>query len=116
MDILWIENHHRFSQIAAAQFLAAHSLTIVPTLVAARHALSANRFDVVLVDYDLDDGKGTDIVAEIKRQSDPPMIIATSSHANGNQKLVAAGAEAICSKLEFSNIENVLRRVCKQHA
>lgn len=115
MNILWVENHQRFSQIAVSRFLPDHRVTVVPSLAAARQILATEQFNIVLVDYDLDDGKGADLVAEIKSQSNPPVVIATSSNADGNEKLVGAGADAVCSKMEFSNIENVLRRVCEKH-
>ena len=111
MNILWVENHQRFSQIAVRSFLAAHIVTVVPSLAAARQALSSGHFDIVMLDYDLDDGKGIELVAEIKTQSNKPLLIATSSHAMENQKLVDAGADAVCSKMDFANIEQVIRRL-----
>jgi hypothetical protein len=52
-------------------------------------------------------------MTEIKSQSNPPVVIATSSHADGNQKLVGAGADAVCGKRQFANIEDVIWRACK---
>ena len=67
MNILWVENRPRFERIAEKQFLPAYSVTVVPGLAVARQALSTGRFSVVLLDYDLDDGSGNDLVPEIKR-------------------------------------------------
>ena len=111
MNILWIENHDRFAKIAIKTFLAGHVVTVVPSLAAARVALAPAPFDIVMVDYDLDDGKGDAIVAEISALRPRPAIIATSSHAFGNQSLVEVGADAICGKTEFSNIGNVIDRL-----
>ena len=116
MNILWVENHQRFSQIAVKSFLAAHNVTVVPSLAAARQVLSTQQFGVVLLDYDLDDGKGADLVAEVKGQTNSPAVIATSSHADGNQRLVNAGADAVCSKMEFVNIERVIGQTCEREA
>lgn len=108
LNILWVENHQRFSQIAVKNFLTAHIVTIVPTVVMARKCLSEGQFDLVLLDYDLDDGKGIELVREIIGGSPHPKLIATSAHATGNQALLNAGADAVCSKMEFANIEQVI--------
>lgn len=108
LNILWVENHQRFSQIAVKNFLNSHVVTIAPSVVMARKCLSEGQFDLVLLDYDLDDGKGTELVSEIKGRAPRPKLIATSSHATGNQALLAAGADTICSKMEFANIEQVI--------
>jgi DNA-binding NarL/FixJ family response regulator len=111
--LLWIENHPVFARIAARQFLAAHELTVVPSLAAARLALAAAAFDAVLLDQDLDDGKGASLVAFIHALPARPVVIATSSHEAGNQALLAAGADAVCPKLRFSEIESVLLRAVR---
>ena len=108
MNILWIENHQRFSQMAVKSFLGAHDVTVVPSLAAARLHLSETSFDLVMVDYDLDDGKGTEIVGEIVGRPSRPPLIAASSHLFGNQALIDSGADVVCSKMDFANIEQVI--------
>jgi hypothetical protein len=56
VQILFIENHVVFAATVVMKFLGQHSVTVVPSLQAAREALRAGAFDVMLVDYDLDDG------------------------------------------------------------
>jgi CheY-like chemotaxis protein len=108
MRLLWVENHTGFVRVAGRQFLAAHELTVVPSLAAARDALAAGTFDAVLLDYDLDDGKGAELVALIRQLPTPPVVIAVSSHEDGNAALLAAGADAACPKARFAAIESVL--------
>lgn len=108
MNILWVENHDRFSRLAVKTFLCKHKVTVVPSLMSARQALAAEIFDLVLLDYDLDDGKGAELVAEVKALPHRPGLIATSSHAFGNQSLRKAGADAVCGKTEFTNIGQVI--------
>ncbi len=108
MDILWVENHQGFSQIAIKNFLTAHKVTVVPSLAAARVCLTETEYDLVMLDYDLDDGKGTELVQEVVSSPTRPMLIATSSHLTGNQALLDAGAGAICSKMNFAGIEQVI--------
>jgi CheY-like chemotaxis protein len=108
MRLLWVENHASFVRVAGRQFLAAHELTVVPSLAAAREALARGVFDAVLLDYDLDDGKGADLLALIRQLPTVPAVVATSSHEDGNAALLAAGANAVCAKARFATIESVL--------
>jgi CheY-like chemotaxis protein len=52
MKVLYVENHARFAEVTAAQFLATHEVTVVPSLAEARHTLKENTFDVVLTASD----------------------------------------------------------------
>jgi DNA-binding NarL/FixJ family response regulator len=108
MKLLWVENHPQFARFARP-FLAGYSLTVVPSLAAARAALGKSHFDVVLVDFDLDDGKGTVLVRELAASVGRPRIVGTSSHADGNAALLDAGADAFCGKLEFARIPGLLQ-------
>jgi len=108
MKILWVENHQAFTRMAVKQFLFTHAVKIVPSLVAARLAILSEDFDAVIMDYDLDDGKGAELVAELRGRGNKIKIIAASSHEKGNALLVAAGADAVCSKMKFESIAQVL--------
>jgi len=112
MELLWVENHPHFTRFALP-FLAGYSVTVVPSLAAARAALGQTRFDVVLVDFDLDDGKGAELVQELAGGVGRPLIVATSSHADGNAALLRAGADAVCGKLEFARIPALLQSLTK---
>ena len=108
MKILYLENHAIFAQQVIQQFLADHQVTVAPSLTAARAALSNNKFDLVLSDFDLDDGKGDTFVRECRALRPELPIIAVSSHDAGNAALMTAGASAICSKMEFNRIQQVI--------
>ena len=56
MKIHYLENHAIFALQATSQFLRSHGVTVVPSLAAGRQALASENFDLVLCDYDLDDG------------------------------------------------------------
>jgi DNA-binding response OmpR family regulator len=109
--LLWIENHANFVHVAGRQFLAAHDLTVVPSLALAREVLAARTFDAVLLDYDLDDGKGASLIEFIRQLPTVPVVVATSAHEDGNGLLLAAGADAVCPKGKFAEIGTVLARV-----
>jgi CheY-like chemotaxis protein len=110
VNILYLENHAVFAEQVTRQFLGAHRVTVVPSLAAARSSLASGSFDLVLSDYDLDDGKGEEFVRECRTTHPRLPIIAVSSHEAGNAALVAAGASAVCSKMEFDGIQKVIRR------
>jgi DNA-binding NarL/FixJ family response regulator len=109
--LLWVENHAVFARIAGRQFLAAHELTIVPSVAAAKVALVSQPFDAILVDFDLDDGKGTEVVELVRQLPNRLAVVAVSAHEDGNAALLAAGADAACLKTRFSEIEVILRSV-----
>ena len=111
MRVLWVENHAVFVRMAGRQFLADHDLTVTPTVAGAVAALSARAFDAVLVDYDLDDGKGSEVVEFAWQLPVRPAVVAVSAHADGNAALLAAGADAACPKTNFAGIAVVLRTV-----
>ena len=108
MNILYLENHAVFAEQVTRKFLASHRVTVVPSLSAARSTLASASFDLVLSDYDLDDGKGEELVRECRAAYPRLPIIAVSSHEAGNAALVRAGASAVCSKMEFDRIEHVI--------
>ena len=108
MNILYVENHAIFAEQVSRLFLSGHRVTVVPSLSEARVALGAGCFDVALVDYDLDDGKGDVFVGECRRQYPELPVIGVSAHDAGNAALTRAGAVAICGKMEFSRIGGVI--------
>ena len=108
VHILWIENQQQFVNIALEKFLAAHTVTVFPSLADAKVALASDTFDAVLLDYDLDDGKGTGLFPYLDALPVRPVIIASSSHADGNALLMLSGADAVCSKMDFSQIDAVI--------
>lgn len=116
MKILYLENHATFAQQVIQQFLRSHRVTVVPSLAEARSALAADTFDLVLSDYDLNDGKGETFVRECRIAHPGLTVIAVSSHEAGNAALVAAGASAVCSKMEFDRIEHVIRGLIHERA
>jgi CheY-like chemotaxis protein len=111
MRVLWVENHTQFVRVAGRQFLADHAVTVAPSLTDARAALAGGSFEVVLIDFDLDDGKGEELVRELRPMPGRPFVVAASSHEVGNQALVAAGADAVCGKLQFAHVGEVLRQL-----
>lgn len=109
MKILFLENHATFARTVVRQFLSQHTVTVVPSLAAAREALAREVFDAILADYDVDDGKGDALVRECRAKSPILPIIAVSSHEKGNTALLVAGASAVCDKMNFGRIGDVLQ-------
>ena len=113
MKILFVDNHPEFTAVVANAFLAAHELVIVPTIAAARAAAEATDFEAVLVDYDLDDGKGDELVRWARVAKPQLPLVAVSARAEGNDALVAAGAHHVCAKIDFARIDVVLAAIAE---
>src|SRR5881394_1725668 len=111
MNILFVENHAVFAATVIRQFLSQHSVTVMASLSAARQTLADAAFDLLLVDYDLDEGKGDELVKELRASSSAVKVVGVSSHDEGNTALLQAGAVAVCSKTEFDRIQSVIDRV-----
>ena len=108
MKILYVENHAIFAEQVCREFLSAYDVTVVASLAAARQALAAEKYELLIVDYDLDDGKGDELVLSCHVTRPALKIIAASSHEAGNSALLKAGASAISGKMEFDRIQSVI--------
>lgn len=108
MRILFVESHDVFAATVVGEFLADHHVTVVPSVGAAEAAFETHAYDAALVDYDLDDEKGDEFVRRLRLTGSRLPIVAVSSHGEGNEALVRAGADAICRKMDFVTISRVL--------
>jgi DNA-binding response OmpR family regulator len=108
MRILLVDNHPEFTVTVVEQFLGAHDVIVVPTIAGAKHQIETAGFDVVLVDFDLDDGKGDELVRWLRGTGSRIAVVAVSARESGNNALVAAGANVVCAKLSFAAIASVL--------
>lgn len=109
MHILWVEDNERMI-VAARRFLAGHEVTVAESLADARHCLATASFELVLLDYDLPDGKGCDLFDAIRAASPTPAVVAASSHAVGNAALMDAGCVVTFRKADFARIQPWLER------
>ena len=108
MKILFVENHPIFAKQVIDCFLSEHEVLVVPSLAQARIKLGEDRYEVVLVDYDLDDGKGAELIREFRAKGSQLRFIGVSAREDGNKALSEAGADAICSKMNFDRINRLL--------
>lgn len=108
LRILYIENHTVFATNVINQFLARHTVTVASSLAEARRSLETGRFNLLLVDYDLDDGKGDTLLKELHASGKAIPVIGVSSHDEGNTALLRAGAVAVCNKMQFDRIQSVI--------
>jgi DNA-binding NarL/FixJ family response regulator len=107
LRILFVENHQLFAKTVIEQFLSAHEVVVVAS-VGAANAIDLHTFDVVLVDYDLPDGKGTEVVRAFRARHFAGRIVAVSSKDEGNAELERAGADVACAKRDFGQIPRLL--------
>lgn len=102
-----VENHGLFAVTVVEQFLSEHDVELRRMVWTAINTYPHD-FDAILVDYDLGDGKGDRVVRWARGRGYTGKIIAISARAEGNEALVAAGADAICNKLDFASITDFL--------
>ncbi len=107
MKILYVENHQAFIDAVKREFLKDHDIQVVPTVQEAKVGAD-DSFDLVMCDYDLNDGKGNEFVEYFRTIDSAIPIIAVSSHTKGNDAMLKAGANAVCKKIEFKNINKVI--------
>ena len=111
MRPLFVENHRVFADTVIQAFFPNDHVTVVASPRAVWD-LALDAFDAALVDYDLDDGKGDEVVRALEQRRPNLPVIAVSAHEGGNAMLTAAGADAVCAKIELARIREVLARVC----
>ncbi len=97
MRILYVEDNPRDADLVKRSLLGgghpARQVDVVSTLAAARLALvEPLRFDMVLIDLNLPDGNGLEMVAEIRHRSLPLAVVALTSQ--GDEALVLAALKA----------------------
>ncbi|APR78871.1 Hypothetical protein A7982_04218 [Minicystis rosea] len=73
-------------------------------------AVATGQFDAALVDYDLDDGKGDQLIRSIRVAGFNAPIVAVSARDEGNLAMTDAGADAVCPKQSFARIEHAIQR------
>jgi len=113
MKVLYVENNHSFIAAVKREFFRGFEVRVESTIKGAMSAFESENFDLVLCDFDLDDGKGRVVVESIRKIDHEIPIIAVSSHAKGNDELLKAGANLQCPKMEFGRINAVIREVMK---
>lgn len=109
LTLLFVENHPAFARTVIEQFLEDYDVDVLTTIARARAAIDgAAVYDGLLVDYDLDDGKGDELVRFVRLRNPEMPIVGVSAHARGNARLLAAGANTVCAKADFTEIPRVL--------
>ena len=87
--VLVVEDNEAFAWTIRTMFLEHHTVTVVGSVAACSDL--EHPFDVGLVDYDLPDGKGVEVVRTLLRRQPELPLVAISAHATGNAALRAAG-------------------------
>ncbi|MBN1140804.1 MAG: PAS domain S-box protein [Deltaproteobacteria bacterium] len=94
MDILLVEDEHAHVELIRRAFEDcgdAFSLTVANTLKDASWLLTEKQFDLVLFDFLLPDGKGTELLRDGERAFSCPFVLMTS---HGDEKLAVEALKA----------------------
>ena len=111
-----VENHAVFAETVSGEFFPDDDVTVSPSMAGGLARVAEEEtFDAVLVDFDLDDGLGTDLVQRMRAEGYQGLMVAVSAKEEGNKVLVREGADVACNKLEFGSLrgllDSLLRRV-----
>ena len=112
IKIMYIEDHEIFGKQVIQNILSDYDVNQVTSLTQAyaEWELNGASYQIILCDYDLPDGKGSEFIERIRVLGFRLPIVAVSSHERGNQALLKAGADAVCSKFEIpDSLLDVLR-------
>ncbi len=96
--VLLVDDHRAFSGALAALLDADPEIEVVgavPSATAARAAVDKLRPDVALIDVDLGDGNGIDLVADLGRASDRPECVMLTCHDDVDTVVAAARAGVV---------------------
>ncbi len=107
-QLLYIEDNKAFREEVARTFLSEYAIEFATTVSDALEKCSKNRYDALLLDYDLAEGKGSDFLREFDK-SIP--IIAVSAFEENNDILLGMGASVKCAKREMSKIADIVAKV-----
>ena len=111
LKVLWIENHKPFADAVVKEFFSDSEVAVVDTISESIGLLQEMVFSVILLDYDLNDEKGTDLFPLLEQINCSTPVIAVSSHEKGNNELISAGAEGYCSKMKFRHVREIIADV-----
>jgi atypical dual specificity phosphatase len=111
LRILYVEDRAEFAASVISRFLSQHSVTVALSLAEARQALAGGGFDLLLIDYDLDDGKGNALIREMREAGESRPALGISSHDEGCQAMLQAGAAAVFGKRLIDQVQQVIDMV-----
>jgi CheY-like chemotaxis protein len=84
--VLHVDSDHDAALVLAALLVPETQVTHVPTLAAAHELLQKEKFALVVLDPDLPDGDGLDLLAELRReQADARVLMYSARHPEHHQ-------------------------------
>jgi len=108
MTIPYVENHAVFATRVTDCFLRGHQVDVVSSSSLARTYMATTRYDLQLIDYDLDESKGSVLARALQSAGLNSRIIDVSAAEKGNETLLQAGVDAICGKMECDRIHALI--------
>jgi PAS domain S-box-containing protein len=119
-QILLVEDEAAHAELIVRAFEEARgrfAVTVVPSLLEARAAIARCVPDLVVIDFNLPDGKGTEILARDREHAPFPVVVMTS---HGDQELAVETMKAgavdyvVKSVTSFSEMPRVAERAIRE--
>ncbi len=105
--ILHVEDDADLANLVRVLLGGRAELTVAPTIEAARHALAAGRFDLVLLDLSLPDGRGEELLSEVGAT---PVVIFTGQEAD-EALLKRVNAVLVKSRVSDAQLRNAITQL-----
>ncbi|HDK38115.1 MAG TPA: response regulator, partial [Thiolapillus brandeum] len=119
VDILVVEDDEVFSQLLAMHLEdLGHKPTVAHSLDQARSFLQKNTPDAILLDQQLPDGYGLDLLKEIKADTDPPpviMVTGVSDNALVIQAMKAGAYDFVRKPMDEVELDTTLNNALRNH-
>ena len=120
--VLLVEDHAVFRELFASAFDREPGFEVVAqvgALAGAREALEAEPVDVAVLDFELPDGEGTDLIGGL-REKNPhaaALILTASLDTGAHARAVAAGAAGVLHKsADVGEVMDAIRRLAAGEA
>lgn len=110
--LLHVENDADIASVMAIAIGSGIRITCVPTLKEARHALENQTFDLTVLDLDLPDGNGAELLTELAEKTIPVIILSATETPQAIQDLVRASLiKSVTSERRIvSTVQTILAR------
>jgi two-component system chemotaxis response regulator CheY len=89
-----------------------YAVSMAASLAEAMELAAANAFDLIITDFNLGDGEGTELIRELKKSGRPAKVVLISGSLTGEELLETAARHGIqaCFEKPF-NSEELIRTV-----
>jgi CheY-like chemotaxis protein len=114
MKILYCEDSEEFRKMTIENYLTDHQVTVVSDGREGIEVFDAMSFDLVLLDYEMREVHGPEVVRHIRKRDRKIPVVAVSMSDLLNEKLLALGATLAVPKRHIEDLFTLLPSILRQ--